>query len=107
MIGTGKSRRKGGVNERLPKFLAVHPLTTPLTAEEAAPIAKKVCANCTLDAYWLGSWVQLNADGNIVKIFCRWNGINAETIQQVLAKTPEIPTEGVYPMATLDSGDFR
>jgi len=91
----------------MPKFLVVHPLETPLTAEEVAPIAMQVCANCTLDAYWLGSWAQLDANGNIVKVLCRWNGVNAEAIQKVLAKTPELPTEGVYPMTTIDSGDFR
>ena len=91
----------------MPKFLAVHPLETPLTAEEVAPLAMKVCASCTLDAYWLGSWAQLDAEGKVVKILCRWNGVNAEAIKKVLAKTPEIPTEGVYPMTTIDSGDFR
>jgi len=91
----------------MPKFLVIHPLKAPVTAEEVAPLAMKVVANCTLDAYWLGSWAQLNAEGKIVKIFCRWNGVNAAAIKRVLAKVPEIPTEGVYPMATIDSGDFR
>ena len=91
----------------MPKFLVVHQLTTPMTAESAAPLAKKICADCTVDAYWVGSWAQLNTEGKIVNVFCRWNGVSADAIQQVLAKTPELPTEGIYPMATLDSGDFR
>jgi hypothetical protein len=94
-------------SEEMPKFLAVHPLATPMPVKDAAPIAQKVCSDCTLDAYWIGSWVQLNDAGDIVKIFCRWNGVNADAVRQVLAKTPDLPTEGVYPMATLDSGDFR
>ncbi len=52
------------------KFLAVHTLPTPLTREEAVAIAKKVKENCTVDVYWVKSWVQLNDEEKIVKIYC-------------------------------------
>ena len=91
----------------MPKFLAVHPLPTPATFEEATPLGKKVKANVTVDAYWVSSWAQLNTDGKIVKIFCSWNAVNMEAVKNVMAKVPEMPCEGIYPMAALDAEDFR
>ena len=44
----------------MPKFLAVHPLPAPASIEEATPLGKKVKASCTVDAYWVASWLQLN-----------------------------------------------
>jgi len=91
----------------MPKFLAVHPMPKPLTLEEGTPIAKKVKANSTVDGYWVRSWGQCNKEGKIAKLFCEWNAKNIEAIQKVLAKVPELPCEGIYPMAILDAEDFR
>jgi len=92
------------------KFLAIHPLTTPITVEEGTPIAKAVKACSTLDAYWVCSWLQLNEQGKIVKIFCEWNAKDMDSIMKVfkeVAKRVSLPTEGVYPMGKLDAEDFR
>jgi hypothetical protein len=91
----------------MPKFLAVHVLKTPLTVEQGSPIAKKVRAYSTVDAYWVRSWAQFNKDGKVAKLFCEWNAKNIEAVQKALAKVPELSTEGVYPMAVMDSEDFR
>ena len=91
----------------MPKFLAIHTLSGPVAAEEVMPLAKKVRANSTLDAYWVKSIAQLNEEGKIVKVFCEWNAVDAEAMQKVFAKIPELPVDGIYPMATLDSEDFR
>jgi len=91
----------------MPKFLVVHPLPGPATVEEATPLGKKVRANCTLEAYWVKSWAQLNEEGKIVKILCEWNAIDIEAIRKVLAQVPELPTEGVYPMMIVDSEDYK
>jgi len=69
----------------MPKFLVVHTLPTPATAEEATPIGKKEKANATVDAYWVKSWCQLNEEGKIVKILCEWNAVNAEAVREVVA----------------------
>ena len=53
------------------------------------------------------SWGQLNEEGKIVKILCEWNAVDAEAVRKVLAKIPELPVDGVYPMAIFDSEDFR
>jgi hypothetical protein len=90
----------------MPKFLVVHPLPAPVTTAEATPVAKAAKANSTLDAYWVNSWAQLNQEGKIVKIMCQWNAKNAEAIRQVLNKVPA-PSEGPYPMAVVDSEDYR
>ncbi len=90
----------------MPKFLVVHPIPTPVTIEEGAPVAKAAKANSTLDAYWVNSWAQLNQEGKIVKILCQWNATNAEAVRKVIKKIPA-PSEGPYPMAVVDSEDFR
>jgi hypothetical protein len=94
------------MGESMPKFLVVHPIPTPMTLEEATPVAKAAKANSTVDAYWVNSWAQLNEEGKIVKIFCQWNGKNAEAVREVLKKIPA-PCEGPYPMTIVDSEDFR
>lgn len=88
------------------KFMAVHPFPSPITLEEGAPIAKAVKANSTLDAYWVGSWAQLNNDGKITKLICEWDAKDIESIQKVLKNIP-LPTEGIYPMAKIDAEAYR
>ena len=91
----------------MPSFLAIHPLPASVTIEEGMPLAKKVLEQCTSSTSWVESWTQLDAEGKIAKIFCHWQAESAEAVKQVLAKIPEIPTEGVYPMATLKAEDFK
>jgi hypothetical protein len=90
------------------KFLVVHTLPAPATVEEATPLGQKAKASVTdVDAYWVKSWGQLNEEGKIVKILCEWNAVDAEAIRKTLAKIPELPVDGIYPMAIMDSEDFR
>ena len=91
----------------MPKFLVVHTMPAPMTVEEVMPLAKKVKANATVDAYWVKSWVQLNEEGKGVKIYCEQNAVDVESIRKVLAKVPELPVDGIYPMIIVDSEDFR
>ena len=90
----------------MPKFLVIHPIPTPITTEQAAPVGKAAKTNSTVDAYWVRSWAQLNQEGKIVKILCEWNGKNADAIREVLKKIPA-PCEGPYPMLVVDSEDYR
>jgi len=89
------------------KFLAVHPVGKELTLEAGTPIGKAVKANSTVDAYWVRSWYA-REEG---KFYCEWDGKDAESIRQVLARAaPEFPVEGVYEMDRdflLPSEDFR
>ena len=91
----------------MPKFLVVHTLPAPVAMDEATPLGKKARVNITLDAYWVKSWAQLNEEGKIVKIYCEWNAVDAESIRKVTAKVPELPVDGIYPMAIVDSENFR
>ena len=88
------------------KFLAVHPLPA-LTLEECAPIAKAVKANSNMDAYWVGSWAQLNEQGKITKLFCEWDAKDVESIKNIVSKIAGLTTEGVYPMAKVDAEAYR
>jgi hypothetical protein len=92
----------------MPKFLAVHTLPAPVTIQEATPLAKKAkAANTAVDAYWVSSWLQLNEAGKIHKILCEWNAVDAQAVRRELAKVPEFPVDGIYPMAKIDSEDYR
>jgi DNA-directed RNA polymerase subunit F len=91
----------------MPSFLAIHPLPASVTMEEGMPLAKKVIAQCTSSTNWVESWAQLDAEGKIAKIFCHWQAESAEAVKDALANVPEIPTEGVYPIATLKPEDFK
>jgi hypothetical protein len=89
------------------QFLAIHPLPSPATVEEATPIAKAVKANVSVDAYWVGSWLQMNEQGKITKLFCQWDAKDAESIRKIVSKIPQLLTEGVYPMAKVDAESYR
>lgn len=89
------------------KFLAAHTLPSPATVEEAGVLAKQAKANLTLDAYWIGSWVQLNEQGKVTKIFCEWDAKDAESIRKVFAKVPQLPVDGIYPMMKVDAEAYR
>jgi hypothetical protein len=89
------------------KFLAIHPMPSPITLEEGAPIAKAVKANSSVDAYWVGSWAQLNQQGKITKLFCEWDAKDAESINKIVSKIPQLLTEGVYAMAKVDAEAYR
>jgi len=89
------------------KFWAVHPVGKELTLEAATPIAQAVKASSTVDAYWVRSWYA-REEG---KLYCEWDGKDAESIRQVLARAvPDFPVEGVYEMDRdflVPSEDFR
>lgn len=89
----------------MPKFMAIHTLPEPMNVDPA--LAKKVASSCTMDAYWVASQAQLNEEGKVVMLVCEWNAKDEESIQDVLDKVPELPTDGIYPMAKMDSVDFR
>ncbi len=99
---SGASRAKSA----MPKFLAIHPMPTPPTVDEAAPIAKMVKAKSTADAYWVRSWAQTNAEGRIEKLFCEWNAKDVDGIKNALEGVP-LQTEGIHPMTVVDSEDYR
>jgi hypothetical protein len=90
----------------MPKFLAVHPLARPMAAEEGGAGFKLVRANSTRDTYWVRSWIQGNEEGKATKLFCEWNAGSAEDVRNALKNIP-VPTEGIYPMAIVDSEDYR
>jgi hypothetical protein len=87
------------------KFLLVHPVGKDVTMEAATPIAKAAKANSTVDAYWIRSWYA-REEG---KLYCEWDGKDAEAVRQVVAKAvPDFPVEGIYKLEMMvDSEDFR
>jgi hypothetical protein len=93
----------------MPKFLVVHqPFPTPMSVEQATPLLKRATNSMTAEAYWISSFCQANAEGKAVKVWCRWDGTSIEAVREAVAKLmPEMPVEAVYPLMTLDSGDFR
>lgn len=90
------------------KFMVVHPMDNPATIEEATPLAQKAKKmNSNVDAYWVGSWLQLNQEGKVTKILCEWNAVSPEAVLEEVKKVPELKVDGIYPLAKIDSEDFR
>jgi hypothetical protein len=90
----------------VPKYMAIHTLPEPMKSEDVDPLARKVAANATLDAYWVGTQVQLDDKGQVLRLICEWNAKDVESIKEVFSKVPELPYDGIYPMMKLDSIDF-
>ncbi len=88
------------------KFLIVHPVGKELTLEAAAPVAKLIKANHTVDAYWVKS-TYVRGEG---KLYCEWDGKDADSIRKVIDKAvPGFPTE-IYELEKefiVNSEDFR
>ena len=88
------------------KFLVVHPVGKELTLEIAAPIAKAIKANLTVDAYWIRS-TYVRGEG---RLYCEWDAKDAQSIQKIVDKAaPGFPTE-IYKLEKefmVQSEDFR
>jgi len=91
----------------MPKFLAVHTMPMPVTAEEVTPLVKELLKSETRDAYWVSAWGQQNTEGKFLKFFCEWNAKSADAIRKLFSFVPQFPLDGVYPMARIESEDFR
>ncbi len=93
----------------MPKFIAIHPVDPPVNPEAIAPIARRCKANVSLDAYWVKSWVQLNDQGLVTRVFCEWDGTDADAISEnVGSSIPELPaSEGIFRMVQILGEDFR
>jgi hypothetical protein len=89
------------------KFLAVHTFPAPMTLDEGAPIAKAVKAGSSVEAYWIGSWGQMNEEGKITRLFCEWDAKDVESIRKVFAKIPQLPVDGIYPMGKIEGEAYR
>ena len=79
-------------------YLVIHskiPATT-------SGLSTKIKENMTKDAKWLYTWTQLNEEGNVTKLYCKWEATNPEAIKKVFEKVPELPADGIYPMSEID-----
>ena len=83
-------------------FLAIHTLPKPVTIDEAASLGRQIYSHTTADVRWVKSWVQLNEEGNVARIFCMWEAPSAESVREVFTKVPGFPIDGIYPMLAVD-----
>lgn len=90
------------------KYLAIHPVDPPVSADDVGPAAKKAKAAVSKDAYWVKSVLKLNDEGKVTAIYCEWDGKDAESVKDALRKSiPELPFSEVAPMAEIQGEDFR
>jgi hypothetical protein len=45
----------------------------------------------------------MNEQGKATKILYEWDAKNVLSIRKILAKTPRLPVDGVYPMGKADA----
>lgn len=91
------------------KFLAIHPVDPPVTREQADGVFAACKAGVSLDAYWVSSWLQHNADGLITKVFCEWDATSADAITaSCTASIPSLPaSDGIFPMSVVSGEQYR
>ena len=93
------------------KFLLIHALPSPIPIDQAEPIGKAAKALSNPNAYWIGSWIQLDDKGNVSRIICEWDAKDVESInkinEQILKKIPGFPIDGPYPMMKVDGESYR
>lgn len=90
------------------KYLAIHPVDPPLSADDVGPVAKKAKAVANKDAYWVKSWLKLNDEGKVTAVYCEWDGKDAEAVKGALRSSiPELPFSEVSQMAEIHGEDFR
>jgi hypothetical protein len=93
------------------KLFAIHTLPSPATIEEVTPVAKTAKANSGSDAYWIGSWIQANAEGKATRIICEWDAKDIQSIQKVFEKVlkvvPGFPVDGIFPMLKVEAETYR
>jgi len=93
----------------MPKFLVIHPIDPPLSRENLTPHAMKVKAALSPDAYWVGSYLQLNDKGEVIKVISEWDSKDAESIRKTCANSiPDFPaSEGIFPVAIIHGEKYR
>ncbi|HER24306.1 MAG TPA: hypothetical protein ENO17_04560 [Candidatus Atribacteria bacterium] len=93
------------------KFLLTHALPSPIPLAQAEAVAKAAKAQSNSDAYWIGSWVQLDDKGDISKIICEWDAKDVDSLnkplKQIVKAFPGIPVDGPYPMMKVDGESYR
>ena len=90
------------------KYLAIHPVDTPVSKEDVVPIAKKAKNALSKDAYWVKSWLQLNDEGKVTAVFCEWDGKDIDSVKECLSSSiPELPFSDITEMAEIHGEDFR
>ncbi len=92
------------------KFILFHPLPAPMEVVQIDPVAKLAKRFSGADAYWVGSWVQMDAQGKAIRIVCQWDAKDAATLDALvkkLVKEIPVPVEGPYPMIKVDGETYR
>lgn len=88
------------------KFLAIHTLPNPALMKELSSVGKAVNVLSNPDVQWIESWVQIDEENKVYRIYCKWEAKDKESVQKVLAKL-SIPVDGVYPLAIVNPKDFK
>ena len=93
------------------KFLIVHPLPSPMELAQVEPVARLAKRLSGADAYWVSSWLQMDALGKATRIICEWDAKDAAAIdgviKKILQEIPGFPVEGPHPMVKADGEAYR
>ena len=70
----------------VPKYMAIHKLPETMKSEAVELLTRNVAANSTLDAYWVGTLVQLDDEGQVLRFICEWNAKDVKSVEDVFTK---------------------
>jgi hypothetical protein len=74
------------------------------------PVARLAKRSSGADAYWVSSWIQLDAQGKAIRIVCEWDAKDAATLDALVKKMVReipVPVEGPYPVIKVDGEAYR
>jgi hypothetical protein len=92
------------------KFILFHPLPVPMELSQIEPVARLAKRYSGADAYWIGSWAPLDAQGKAIRIVCEWDAKDAATLDALVKKMVTeipVPVEGPYPLIKVDGETYR
>ena len=86
------------------KFLLLHTVDPKLMVSDPnLTIAKKILAAMSPEAQCIRSWVARGAG----KIACEWEASSEQAVIDAVAKAPELPVDGMYPMEVMEWAEIR
>jgi len=86
------------------RFLALHTADPRLFATDPSfALQRKILRALTSEAWCIRTFLAAGAG----KIACEWEASSEQALIDAIAKVPEIPVDGIYPMRVIEWEDVK
>jgi len=88
----------------LAKFLALHTVDPKMfVTDPTFAFVKKALAAMTPEVYCIRTFTARGAG----KLACEWEASSEQALIDVVAKVPELPVDGIYPMEVVEWAEVK